>query len=407
MGDFFAELRRRHIYRIGAGYLVVAWGMAQVVDLLSQIYALPAWIAQPVVAVLAIGFPITLIVAWLIEGKAHEAVATAVRSPATKVDWILAGALVAVLAVVGYQQLTPGNVSVARVGVLPNSIAVLPFDNLSTDPENAFFAAGIHDTLLNELAKISAMNVISRTSVLRYADGQTPISQIAAELNVETVMEGTVQYADGRVLVTAQLIDPESEVHLWSENYDREFEGIFAIQADIAMNIANALQAEFSVTEQESIEKPLTRSPEASELFLRAMALVRTVSTGANNAPSRGLIQDYLDEAIEQDANFAMAYAWKANVYRLSKIFDPVTEDVWLDFKSEMDRLSLEYANMALALDPSIGVYFHLLDYYVCFKVRIVQYVVCFSLSCKEHLHYHLPHILAFNLNLSISFVFC
>ena len=102
MDDFFAELRRRHIYRIGAVYVVGAWGVAQVVDFLSQVWALPAWIAQPVSIVLVIGFPITLIAAWLIEGKAHEAVASAMRSPATTVDWVLAGAVVVVIGLIGY-----------------------------------------------------------------------------------------------------------------------------------------------------------------------------------------------------------------------------------------------------------------------------------------------------------------
>jgi hypothetical protein len=159
MGNFFAELRRRLGSAIGAGYVVVAWAIAQLIDFLSQVFALPAWIAQPVAIVLAIGLPVTLVVAWLIEGRAHEAVASAVRSKATTVDWLLFGALALVLAAIGYQQFAPRepvialpaeseNIAVAEVEAeevsqrLPNSIAVLPFANLSPDPDNAYFAAG-------------------------------------------------------------------------------------------------------------------------------------------------------------------------------------------------------------------------------------------------------------------------
>jgi TolB-like protein/thioredoxin-like negative regulator of GroEL len=363
MGNFFAELRRRHIYRIGAGYVVVAWALTQVIDVLSQIYALPDWIAQPLVATLALGLPITLGLAWLIEGKAHEAVASAVRSPASTIDYALFGAVAVVIGLIGYQQLTPEPVVVAAIDEeiaefsdrLPNSIAVLPFANLSPDPDNAYFAAGIHDTLLNELAKISDMNVISRTSVLGYADGQTTIPQIADELNVETVMEGTVQYADGQVRITAQLIDPETGAHLWSENYDRDFSGIFAIQTEIASNIAMALEAELLAAEQESIEQPLTDSPEAYAAYLKAIVVIQGGFEVAASPDTRLVIQNYLDEALRLDPEFASAYAWKARLYIESRNYDPVTEEDWPDFRSEMEQLAFANADRALALDPSIG----------------------------------------------------
>jgi TolB-like protein/tetratricopeptide (TPR) repeat protein len=362
MGNFLSELRRRHIYRIGAGYVVVAWGIAQVIDLLSQIFALPDWIAQPAVVMLAIGFPVTLIVAWLIEGKAHKG-ETGPVSPATRLDWLIAGGLAAVLSVIGYQQFAPEPAVVAAVveeveevsDRLPNSIAVLPFQNLSVDPENAFFAAGIHDTLLNELAKISDMNVISRTSVLRYEDAQTPISQIAAELNVETVMEGTVQYADGEVRITAQLIDPETGAHLWSENYDRDFSGIFEIQTEIATNIAMALEAELLPAELESIEAPPTNSPDAFAAFLKAAAVIGGGIDVSASPNTRSTVQVYLDEALELDPDFALAHAWKVYIYLWSRLYDPVTEEDWPNFQIELDRLIDLHVNTALALDPGLG----------------------------------------------------
>ena len=158
--------------------------------------------------------------------------------------------------------------------VLPNSVAVLPFENLSLDPENAFFAAGIHESTLNQLAKIRDLTVIARTSVLQYAVDPPPIPEIAAALKVEMVMEGSVRYANDRVLITAQLIDGRTGAHLWSDEYNRGLADIFAVQAEIAAAIAMALEAEFSTTEQNDIERPLTDSPEAYALYLKALAAV-------------------------------------------------------------------------------------------------------------------------------------
>ncbi len=269
--------------------------------------------------------------------------------------YMLFGALAVVIGLIGYQQMTPGSVSVERAGVLANSIAVLPFENLSSDPDNAYFATGVHDALLNELAKISDMNVISHASVLRYGDGQTPIRQIAAELNVETVMEGTVQYADNQVRITAQLIDPETGAHLWSENYNRNFSGIFAIQTEIALNIAMALEAELLPAEIESIERPPTNSPDAYAAYLKTLAVMLSGFDVSASSDTLYVVQSYLDDALRLDPDFALAHAWKARIFYLSRINDPVTEENWLGFKSEMDRLALEYANRALALDPNIG----------------------------------------------------
>jgi TolB-like protein/Tfp pilus assembly protein PilF len=374
MGDFFAELRRRHIYRIGAGYVVVAWGITQVLDVLSQIWALPASIAQPVTIVLALGLPVTLIVVWMIEGKAHEAVASAVRSPATTIDYALFGVLALVLAGIGYQQFAPREPVIALpaepenlvvaiadeeveqiAGVLPNSIAVLPFANLSPDPDNAYFAAGIHESTLNQLATVRDFNVIARTSVMQYETDPPPIPEIAEALNVEMVMEGSVRYANDRVLITAQLIDGQSGIHLWADEYDRDLVDIFAVQAEIASNIAMALEAELLPGELESIERAQTDSPDAYAAFLRAMVVADGGFYVVATANTRSIIRTHLDEAIRLDPDFALAHAWKALMYVYSRMFDPVTEENWPAFRSEMERFADSHINIALALDPSMG----------------------------------------------------
>jgi adenylate cyclase len=373
MGDFFAELRRRHIYRVGAGYVVVAWGITQVLDVLSQIWALPAWIAQPVTIVLALGLPVTLIVAWIIEGKAHEAVASAVRSPATTIDYMLFGAVAVVIGLIGYQQFAPRTSEIAATvepditattiadeivediaDRLPNSIAVLPFDNVSPDPDDAYFAVGVHDEILSKLSKIRSLAVIARGSVMRYAGTVLPIPQIAQELNVEMVMTGTVRYAGDQVRVTAQLIDGMTNVPVWTTEDEGDLSDIFAIQSDIAMSIANSLQAQFSVEEQESIETIPTDSPVAYTLYLRALSLASEGVRG--DAPGvRAAIQELLDLAIRLDPEFTMAYAWKAYIYATSKQFDLVTEENLSAFNAEIDGLIVENANKALAIDPSVG----------------------------------------------------
>ena len=184
-------------------------------------------------------------------------------------------------------------------------MAVLPFANLSPNADDAYFAQGIHEEVLNQLAKLDALSVIARTSVLRYADGKTSLPDIARELNVQTVMEGSVRYAGDNVRITAQLIDPKTGTQLWSEAYQRKFEDIFTIQADIAMNIANALRAEFSLEEQREIERPLTTSPEAYALYLQTRTLDVGVRRIAGAARPR----------IELDPSFAAAYGRRAVVY--------------------------------------------------------------------------------------------
>ena len=221
-------------------------------------------------------------------------------------------------------------------------MAVLPFANLSPNADDAYFAQGIHEEVLNQLAKLDALSVIARTSVLRYADGKTSLPDIARELNVQTVMEGSVRYAGDNVRITAQLIDPKTGTQLWSEAYQRKFEDIFAIQADIAMNIANALRAEFSLEEQREIERPLTTSPEAYALYLRT----RTAALASD------AVLALLDRAIELDPSFAAAYGRRAVIYSSMLTNTVFGNAVRREDRTDVERLLRESAQRALALDP-------------------------------------------------------
>jgi TolB-like protein/class 3 adenylate cyclase len=226
---------------------------------------------------------------------------------------------------------------------LPNSVAVLPFENLSPDPNNAYFADGLHEEVLNHLAKIQALNVIARTTMRRYANTDKSFHQIADELNVETVMEGSVRYANNQIRVTAQLIDPATEAHLWSEAYDHELKDIFAIQSDIAMNVANALKAEFSLADRAAIEQSPTVSPEAYTLYLSASGYQ---SQQTAEATTLGL--ERIDRALELAPEFAAGWMLKAWLHNAGRYF-------YLEH-AEVHAEALERsARRALELDPNLG----------------------------------------------------
>ena len=364
--SFFGELRRRNVVKVAVAYAIVGWLLVEVSSVLAPALRLPEWVPSLVALLLILGFPVAMLLTWAYEltpdgmkkTKSVPLSASITKVTGRKLDFAIIGALVLALGFVVYNDgsddaPSPGPeimvdtfvdtlplvVTAEQRDVLPNSVAVLPFENLSPDPNNAFFAAGIHDTILNELAKLRNMNVIARTSVLPYADGQTPIPEIAEELNVETVMEGSVQYADDRILVTAQLIDPETNAHLWSDSYNREFSDIFAIQADIAMNIANALEAEFSLEEQQSIEKIPTDSPEAYRFYLAALDVFDDLRI------------DLLTQAILADPDFAAAYALRAQAYVGTLATLPVGESG----VAEREALALRELDRALDLDPNLS----------------------------------------------------
>lgn len=310
--SLWLELRRRNVFKVGMAYAIVAWLLVQVVVSISGPLNFPDWFDAATIVLLAIGFPIAILLAWAYEVtpegiKPTDQVARAesiTGKTGQRLNVIVIGLLAAAVMFFAVNSYFSDNAG----EVLPHSIAVLPLENLSPDPEHDFFAPGIHDTILSELAKIGGLNVIARTSVLRYADGATPIPEIARELKVQTIMEGSVQFAEGHVLVTAQLIDPDTEAHLWTGNYNMEFKDIFEIQADIAKKIAEALKVELLPDEVARIGAPLTDSPEAYEWYLRE----RTLPFWEEYPDTIPTHVGYLDEAIALDPDFAAAYAWRS-----------------------------------------------------------------------------------------------
>jgi TolB-like protein/Tfp pilus assembly protein PilF len=377
--SFFGELRRRNVVKVGAAYLIVAWLLIQVAATVLPTFDAPRWAVQTLMFVVILGFPVALVLAWVYEltpeGIKRTADVPAAQSitPATgqTLNYVIIGALALLLAFVvvdsyvldenrpnavadnaipaSFPSTTAASAELPAVTarpVLPNSVAVLPFTNMSPREEDAYFAAGIHEEILNYLAKISELNVIARTSVLRYAETELSITEIANELNVETVMEGSVRYAGDEVRITAQLIDPTTGAHLWSEAYQRNVDDIFAIQADIAMNIANAIGAEFSLAEQAALEKPPTSSPAAYALYLQAADVFRS-GGGAD------LGHALLDRAIAIDPAFARAYARKASLYASMFVNSVQGTAVAAGDRAALEQRVRENAEKAMSLDPA------------------------------------------------------
>lgn len=340
--SFLGEIKRRKVFQVAAVYAVVAWLLIQIVATVEAPLNLPDWMDTFVIVCLAIGFPIALVMSWAFNLTSDGLIrdrGSVPQSGGRTIEFLLIGLIVAAVGWLIFRVEFDPSGGRAERDVLPNSVAVLPFENLSLDPQDAFFAAGIHDTILNELAKIGDLHVIARTSVLQYADGLTSVRQIAEELNVETVLEGTVQYAEGQVRITAQLIDPGTGAHLWSGNYDRDFAGIFEIQSEIASRIARALEAELIPGERAAIEAVPTTSLEAYELYLAAGELIR-------ESPVRAL--ELTDRAIALDPEFALAWSRKGAIHSNLAVGTPSNRAV----EEEDARLAIQ---RAIELQPTLA----------------------------------------------------
>ena len=371
--SFVTELKRRKVFQVAAVYLIVAWLVMQVVDVVSGPLLLPEMFARIVIVVLAIGFPITLMLSWVFdvtpEGVVRDEGGAASQGGGRTLEYTLIGLLVVAVAFLFFDNYASNDTNdsaetAATVpmeddpapempdrDVLPNSVAVLPLDNLSLDPNDALFAAGIHDQIINELTKIRDVSVIARTTVLQYENAAAPIPEIAAALRVETILEGSVRYAGNQVRVTAQLIDGDTGLHLWSEDYDGDRADIFGIQTEIATRIARELEAQLSPDELQRIERAPTDSPEAYDYYLLARALNSNIGGFFGDYEA---FHGYLDRAIALDPNYAEAMAFKAAEYAFaaSRPDVPGYESLSIPYR---EALAFGFAHKALSVDPNVG----------------------------------------------------
>lgn len=280
--SLFNELKRRNVFKVGIAYVVMAWLVIQVADVVLGNIDSPEWVIQVLMLFLAIGFPVALFFAWAFEltpeGVVHQSELDKSSSiaPQTgrKLNYIIISLLaVALVYFVWESRFQTNDAAPVEASGQQNqetvrpSIAVLPFDNRSNREEDQFFTDGIHDDLLTTIAKIGSMKVISRTSVMEYRDTTKKIPQIAKELGVANILEGGIQRSGNMVRINVQLIDAKTDEHLWAEIYDRELtaENLFSIQSEISKTIAEALQATLSPEEVQRIDTIATENLYALE----------------------------------------------------------------------------------------------------------------------------------------------
>ncbi len=325
---FFAELKRRNVYKVAVAYAVAGWALSQGIAQVFPVFDVPNWVIRSIVVLIIIGLPIALVLAWMFEitPQGIKSTETADAMPGMarqkKHTWIyvvVIGGLVSIgLFFLG--RYSAGSRAVSTGSISNKSIAVLPFDNLSRDPDNAYFAEGVQDEILTRLAKVADLKVISRTSTQHFKSAPENLPQIAKQLGVTNILEGSVQKAADQVRVNVQLINAITDAHVWADTYDRKLTDIFAVESEIAKNIAETLQARLSGSEKSSIAKTPTVNPEAYELYLKG----RFFWNKRTGTDLRKAI-DYFNQAIAKDPNYALAYVGLADSYLLLSSYAAVS----------------------------------------------------------------------------------
>ena len=306
MSGFFEEVQRRKVYRVAAAYIIAAGFIIQIGSAVFPAWELPGWAFRLVVVLLLVGFPIALILAWAYDVTPEGIRATPTPStPAShrRRNVIMLVGIGAIISAAAGFFLLP-RVSARKID---KSIAVLPFQNLSDEKENAYFADGVQDDILTNLSKIGDLKVISRTSVMSYrGDGARNIREIGKALGVGTLLEGSVRRAGNRVRVSVQLINANNDEHIWAEDYDRDLTDVFAIQTDLAQKIASALQAQLSPNEKERLDRRPTQNSDAYLLFIQAHDYANKMDVLHESSEKAVPL---FEQAIKLDPNFALAFA--------------------------------------------------------------------------------------------------
>ena len=312
--NFFSELKRRNVLRAGAFYAASTWLLVQVATQVFPFFHIAEWVVRWIVIASIIGFPFAMLFSWVYEwtpqGLQRESEIppneSITRRTGKKLDrWItVILALAVVLLLADKFVLHKDAETAAAPAVHGKSIAVLPFANLSEDKGNAYFAEGIQEEILTRLAKVADLKVISRTSTQHFKSSPGNLPEIAKQLGVAHILEGSVQKASDQVRVNVQLINALTDAHLWAETYDRKLTDIFAVESDIAKTIAETLQAKLTGSEKSSIAKVPTTNPEAYELYLKGRFF-----WNKRTAEDLRKAIDYFNSAIAKDPDYALAYA--------------------------------------------------------------------------------------------------
>jgi TolB-like protein/Tfp pilus assembly protein PilF len=366
--NLLTELKRRNVYKVAVAYAVVAWLLIQAASIILPTFEAPGWTMKVLIAALAIGFPIAVVLAWAFEitpegiKRAEDVGPNNSITPRTGRKIVAVTIALAALAagMLAFQLLRSKSTSSAVVSLVTvanvaaeisnKSIAVLPFENLSSDKENAYFAEGIQDEILTRLSKIADLKVISRTSTQHYKSAPENLPEIAKQLGVAHILEGSVQKSGDAVRVNVQLINALNDAHLWADIYDRKLTDIFAVESDIAKTIADTLQAKLTGSEKTAIAKRPTVNSEAYELYLKGRYF-----WNKRTGPDLRKAIDYFNQAIEKDPKYALAYAGLADSYQLLSTYGAGTPQESFPPAKAAAQKALEIDNTLAEAHTSLG----------------------------------------------------
>jgi len=350
--SFFAELKRRNVYKVAVAYIVAGWALAQGIAQVFPVFDVPNWAIRLIVLLIIIGFLVAVVLAWAFE-ITPEGIKRTEDIDATKPQsfggaWIYVAivGLLASIALFFVGRYTAGNGmprQSAAPAVATKSIAVLPFGNLSRDPDNEYFAAGMQDEIITRLAQLSDLKVISCTSTQRYKGSGLNLRQIANELGVTNIVEGSVQRANDEVHVNVQLLNALTDTHLWADTFDRKLTDVFAVESEIAKTIANTLRAKLTGREAATLTAKPTENNGAHDLYLRGRFFWNKRDT---NDLQKAL--NHYQQAAKTDPNYALAWSGIADVYVLLPLFGGANPAVAYPKAKEA-------ANRAIALDPNLA----------------------------------------------------
>ena len=310
LNNFFAELKRRNVYKVAVAYAVVGWLLVQIATQVFPFFEIPNWGVRLIVLLILVGFPVALVIAWAFEltpeGLQRTEAADSTPAPRSRRHaWILivliAGAMSLGLFFLGRFTAPNGG----RSEVLAKSIAVLPFENLSEDKANAYFADGMQDEIITRLANVGDLKVISRSSTQRYKTKPEDLSEVARQLGVAHFVEGSVQKVGGRVRINVQLIRAGANDHLWAQIYDRDLTDIFAVESELATAIANSLQAKLTGREQQAVTHKPTNNLRAYDAYLRGIDFDTRPGVNPQNMATAAKL---FSEAVQLDPKFSVAW---------------------------------------------------------------------------------------------------
>jgi len=358
--SFFAELKRRNVYKVAVAYAVASWLLIQVATQVFPFFEIPNWAVRLVVLILIAGFPVALVFSWAFEitpeGIKRESEIESDKSvthhTGRKIVALTIGLAVLAAGLMAYQLWGPKRSTSAQTNVLTEnaapvsekSIAVLPFDNLSDDKSNAYFAEGIQDEILTRLSKIAALKVISRTSTQKYKSAPDNLRDIGKQLGVAHVLEGSVQKIANAVHVNVQLIKAATDEHVWAESYNRKLDDVFGVEGEVASAIADQLNAKLTGAEQKAVAAKPTQNAAAYDAYLRALA----IEHNSYNYEAYNQAERVYAYAVQLDPNFALAWA-RLSIIRSFLYFNAI------DLATNSDAAVKEAADRAMTLAPEAG----------------------------------------------------